>query len=333
MPDFLNESLMYIYESDVAYYTLLKETGIDELKYFNETGKDLLITEQTAIGSFIESIIRVYRMVIRDIINLFEKFAERIKGFIDKQFSSKFGKYILAKEYDGNLKVKGHIFYEYPINKDGLKKLKFGDIKNKIIDMFPEKADVDAAICKLRGSLINESVPFEKDEFRKRIHDQIYGKEKVDITITTEKLKEDLAWLSDSGKIIKEASKQKDDALLMINYQISEMKATEAAVKLGIASYKDKNDNKIKDKDTIKVMVKNIHNIATITKTLYNDVLAYFGILLNGYKDKTMEAKVRCVKAILYKAKNEEELPKIDDSELERVKDEPFDIIPALPGA
>ena len=324
MPDFLNESLMYIYESDVAYYTLLKETGIDELRYFNETGKDLLITEQTAIGSFIESIIRIFRTLISQIVSLFDRFAQNIKGVVNSKFSSKFSKYILAKEYDADFKVKGYNFSKinnYPINEDKLKELGFHKIVNKTIDMYPEKADVDAYICKFRGELVNETVPFKKDEFRNRVHDQLYGgKEKVDIAITTDSLKEDLSWLSDAGKIINDASKQKDKAINSINMQIAALKGLEASVKSHIVVYKSGLTNTRIKRDTVKVMVKNIHNIATITKTLYNDVVTYFGILLNSYKDKTMEAKARCIKAISYKAKNEEELPKVDNKDLESVK-------------
>jgi hypothetical protein len=89
----LSGALMHVYESQCNWNAIVKSVGISELKYYNETGKDLFVNEAGAFGGFLEKVKAFFKAVKDKIVALFNKFVAffRSKTMKSKEFAKKYG--------------------------------------------------------------------------------------------------------------------------------------------------------------------------------------------------------------------------------------------------
>ena len=117
--------LMHVYENECNFNALMRAVGISELKYYNDTGRDLFVHEAGAFAGFIEKAKAFFKKVIEKIKQIFNSFAAAIAKYTkeDKEFVSTY-----KKKFDNNsfkkFDFKGYTF-------DGLSSV---DIKSADID-------------------------------------------------------------------------------------------------------------------------------------------------------------------------------------------------------
>ena len=92
-------ALMHVYENELNYYSLMKAVGLSEMKYYQETGKELFLNEAGAFGSFIEKVKAFFKKVIEKIKSIFKKFIAAIDQYTleNKKFVKKYGQEIMRK--------------------------------------------------------------------------------------------------------------------------------------------------------------------------------------------------------------------------------------------
>ena len=56
--------LMHVYENECNFNALMRAVGISELKYYNDTGRDLFVHEAGAFAGFIEKAKAFFKKVI-----------------------------------------------------------------------------------------------------------------------------------------------------------------------------------------------------------------------------------------------------------------------------
>ena len=112
------DALMHVYENECNYNELMKAVGISELRYYNDTGKELFVEEANAFEKFINAAKGFFNKIIEGIKSIFNKFMAFIRSKLsdDKKFLAKYESTLKAKTAadlkNGNevLKIKGYPF-------------------------------------------------------------------------------------------------------------------------------------------------------------------------------------------------------------------------------
>ena len=112
-------ALMHVYENELNYYSLMKAVGLSEMKYYQETGKELFLNEAGAFGSFIEKVKAFFKKVIEKIKSIFKKFIAAIDQYTleNKKFVKKYGQEIMRKNLT-DFEFEGYSFKELESNGD-----------------------------------------------------------------------------------------------------------------------------------------------------------------------------------------------------------------------
>ena len=110
----LEGALMHVYENECNYNALMRAVGLSEMRYYQETGKDLFVNEAGALGNFIEKAKTLFKKVIEKIAMIAKKFMAKINSYVvsDKDFVKKYEKDLLRRDL-GSMKFTGWKFSDY----------------------------------------------------------------------------------------------------------------------------------------------------------------------------------------------------------------------------
>lgn len=99
-------ALMHVYENACNYNALMKAVGLAEMKYYQETGKELFLNEAGAFSGFIDKLKAFFKKVIEKIKSIFHKFMAVINQY--RMTDEKF-----LKEYSSEIRRKNLKDFEY----------------------------------------------------------------------------------------------------------------------------------------------------------------------------------------------------------------------------
>lgn len=301
----LEGALMHVYENECNYNALMEAAGLSELKYFQETGKDLFVNEAGALGNFVSKAKALFVKVIEKIKAIAKKFFAQINSFAvsDKDFIKKYEKDLLRADLAG-MKFEGYKFAETAtILNMGAVTACAGRLEKVTDNVEAYQGEsmndeaMDSALAKQRGSLIGKGELTEaelREEFKKMLYGE--GKEEIDVNIRAA-----MQTISDTSKVIKDVEKTQKDAVDGIDKVIKALE--KAQTKIAKWDNAEKSDTGLSEKKN--KAVKNISQEISVAKALSNDVTIVFGMLVQQKKDMNRQAKAICVKALSYKKKDE----------------------------
>lgn len=283
-------ALMHVYENECNFNSLMKAVGLSELKYYNETGKDLFVNEAGAFSNFIAKAKAFFKKVIEKIKSIFRKFFSVINSYVmsDKDFVKKYEKELYKKN------LKDFEFKGYKFN--GLSSM--ANISGLGKDTFNDSATSDEnetdIIDKFRATLIGESGDLSAAEFTTELKNKIYGEDKEDIKIDS--IRTYINIILNTKNDIKDAEKLEKDIIKQIESFIRELEKSEKAA-ITSATKSDSNGDAEKSGAEARQIGKKI----SLFKGASNVYTVYFGAVCKGFKDRNRQAKAICVKALSYK--------------------------------
>lgn len=332
----LEGALMHVYENECNYNALMKAVGISELKYYQETGKNLFVHEAGAFAGFLSKAKAFFKKVIEKIKQIFHKFAAVMNQFTmsDKKFVKAYSKEINRKDIS-DFTFSGYTFegLDTAINtsidtEDKYKLNRFDSIKKKslVASGSTYQNDSDANndyIEELRGRWLQNVTgdnygSLDESEFRDELKDFLYGNggEKEELDDKQIDKRKILQWIEGTDKAIKDAERKQRDCTRAIEKYIKKVEEFEKIINKKDATYGDADivstktqnginstdrDDKIGDNaDTYQ---KGINNYIAQMKAESNDIVIFFGMLTGALKDRNRQSKAICVKIIGYNKK------------------------------
>ena len=352
-------ALMHVYENECNYNAIMKAVGLSEMSYYQETGRELFLNEAGAFSGFIDKVKAFFKKVIEKIESIFKKFIAIFRQYTmeDSKFVKEYSTQVLRKDIS-NFEFEGYKFGD--INKisttigtnvgktadaatpdSPLANLqtaynKYDDgstntnawYNNPTTSVEPYK-DTDAKnkVCeKNRGLILGDNKEYDEEEFKDELIDKIYGtnKEKETLDDKDINMRDQLNYISNTNKDIKDANKLKKDLVKSIDKLAKEFdklpktintdyKSNPASDKFGSVvvgrsgenkiTYSGANSdaNKTKAEKRINDAIKYASDQYDIAKTLSNDVTIAFGIIVQAYKDRNRQARAMCVKVLSHK--------------------------------
>lgn len=299
----LKGALMHVYETECNYNAMMKSVGLSELKYYQETGKDLFMNEAGAFGGFIEKANTLFKKIIEKIKAIFKKFMAKVNSFTisDKDFVKKYENDILHKDVTG-MKFTGY------------EKMKNGDPTNEYTvsmgtfetyiggnDMSLKDSDaVNDKIESLRSTLVGGSGAMSEAGLRDKLKEDLYGdKETFDVTSTM--VRTALSTIKDTSKTVKAIEKLQKDTIKGIETVIKSLNKNLADFNKDVnENIKNKTDDEIKGANDL---ITAVNNRITVAKAISNDVTVIFGTCSAAAKDANRQAKALCVKVLSYNKK------------------------------
>ena len=318
----LEGALMHVYENECNYNALMKAVGISELKYYQETGRDLFIHEAGAFAGFLSKAKAFFKKVIEKIKQIFHKFAAVMNQYTmsDKKFVKQYSKEINRKDIS-DFTFNGYTFegldkavtasidvrdefkdiYSGDLNKDDKKSM--GKMEEDSDGIDRQRALFARKITGGNASSLDES------EFRDELKDFMYGnngeKEELDgKDIDKRKL---LQWIEGADRTIKDADRSQKACIKAIDGYIKKIEEFEKELNKKGSTYKstglaDDDENEINDgsKDAYQ---KGINAYIAEVKAESNNITIFFGMLTGALKDRNRQSKAICVKIIGYNKK------------------------------
>ena len=231
-------ALMHVYENELNYYSLMKAVGLSEMKYYQETGKELFLNEAGAFGSFIEKVKAFFKKVIEKIKSIFKKFIAAIDQYTleNKKFVKKYGQEIMRKnltdfefegykfskldtagpEFTAKAKAVDDLLVAVENSHDSIVKGTPITISSSILSnqssnfVATMTTDQKTAVNEyLRAALVDDTKRLDTDDYRDRLQELFYGDGKDGDKETLEKInmREQLNYIDDSKKTIKQAER------------------------------------------------------------------------------------------------------------------------------
>ena len=326
--------LMYVYENECNYTNLMKSVGIAELKYYNETGKELFLNESGAFSNFIDKVVEFFKKVVEKIRSIFKKFFETIKTHQVKNqlFLKKYEKKLADKDsvdefegYDFNLKS----FATYINNFSQSYESKNKNIKKDVealndaitsqdILSYP---DLDSEKKNLVGKIIGKN-GLSIEEFTKTIKEEVYGEKKKLIGIKVESC---VKIIKTAPEVINVFNTSEKNVTNNINKFIKLLEDLSKSYK----KEADKESDESKKK-SIETHIKNINAEIELAKVESQAATILCSTYATAYIDYINQAKAICIKAL---SGNKEEDKKDDsnnsnnnDNNSNESKNESFDL-------
>lgn len=312
------DALMHVYENECNYNELMKAVGISELRYYNDTGKELFVEEANAFEKFINAAKGFFNKIIEGIKSIFNKFMAFIRSKLsdDKKFLAKYESTLKAKTAadlkNGNevLKIKG-----YPFTKLGNwtpksvltgGQLNASDANFSNVDTtgtaklsrVRNDSDADNAMDVQRGNiaegLTDDNIDkLTKAEFAKTLKENLIGTEKQEIAITPTVISDALDAIKTAKKDIAEAKSKQTYICGIIKVYQKALESLKKKVNAGDSATKS---------DDLKAVN---HTIAKM-KSASNDYTMAYGRIIEALKVRNRQSKAICVKALNAKAKEAE---------------------------
>lgn len=319
----LSGALMHVYENECNFNAIVKSVGLSELKYYQETGKDLFLNEAGAFSSFIAKVKEFFKKVLEKIKAIFHKFMAVINSFVmkDKEFVKKYGNEIRRKditdlEFNGYKKLadKFDPNPKYADKFDTLSK-DFSAVKESSKDF----GDIEKVKNENRGALIEKTEEYTRTELLEKVREDVYGdKETFDVTDTIRA--NAVANIEDASKITKaykEAYNKLDKSLKLV---ISNLEKAEKDY-VGLGDFKEEDTGSNDDpKEFVKKnnaertsKIQNYNTRINLLKELADDATALHGFFAGAIKDANRQARAICVKIIGYKKQESARLESAND--------------------
>lgn len=293
-------ALMHVYENECNYNALMKAVGISELRYYQETGKDLFVHEAGAWQSFIEKVKKFFKGIIDKIVAIFNKFKNFIisKTADDKKFLNKYKSTLEKKD------LTGMTFEGYPFPKLGSWEPDTSPVdwlskfitKTGAASMPEELKDIDETIKSQRAEIVrgldSSSKSLDRSDFIKILRNNLIGDEKQEFTVS----KQISGALVDIGGT---------EAAIGIA-QTTQKKVTSAITEYIKALDKCKSDID-KDSDSAGDNTKIVNNNISAMKSLSNDYTTAYGVIIDALKQRNKQNKAMCIKALSYKKDSKSE--------------------------
>ena len=329
----LEGALMHVYENECNYNALMKAVGISELKYYQETGRNLFVHEAGAFSAFLDKAKAFFKKVIEKIKQIFHKFAAVMNQFTmsDKKFVKTYSKEINRKDIS-DFTFSGYTF-------EGLDKALNASIDldmskyniNNFDDNYKRKLGADEKavdsdklndiIEEHRGTWLNKITggnhgSLDESEFRDEIKDYLYGNggEKEELDDKQIDKRKILQWIEGKERAIKDANNKQKECTRAIDKMIKKIEEFEKEINKKDATYSSAGisstqlsfgddpaiagDKKI-DADVANKYQKGINNEITLMKAESNDIVIFFGMLTGALKDRNRQSKAICVKIIV----------------------------------
>lgn len=291
------DTLMQVYENECNYNTLMKAVGISELRYYNDTGKELFVEDAGAFSKFIDSAKKFFQKIIDGIKGLFNKFMAFIRSKLsdNKTFLKKYKSELTSKDLSG-FKFKGYQFekIEWRPDEANIPDLTKGgndvddDGRGFVSDHSNDPSDyLDQNRAEIAGSLTTAS-KLSKAEFIKLLKENLVGKEKKEFTVDINK---EIEILENARLEISLAKSNQDYICNIIKTYI---KTLESNRKTYVAATDDKGEDKSK-------YLKNINKDIALMKSSSNDYNIAYGQIISALKTQNAQAKAICAKALSYK--------------------------------
>lgn len=316
-------AMMHVYENECNYNAIMKAVGISELKYYQETGRDLFVHEASAFEGFIAKMKAFFKAVIEKIKSIFKKFIAIFDQYrlSDKEFIKKYGNELIRKDLK-DFEFKGYKFGDFKdvqakIEAAG-RNLKIGlDTLNtnyKVDDnsdfhsiaankMFADSDKVNEEKEKARNEILTGSYDnntMTESEFKDKLTDMLYGNDGDKDTLDDISIRTQLNIIENTQNDIKAVEKTQKNlekefnnllkVLEKIPSEIRKKYSYNSSTKLTPEQDKNVNNN-----------IQNINDLYDLRKSAANDITIAFGMIVQAYKDRNRQAKAICVKALSYK--------------------------------
>ena len=333
----LEGALMHVYENECNYNALMKAVGISELKYYQETGKNLFVHEAGAFSAFLDKAKAFFKKVIEKIKQIFHKFAAVMNQYTmsDKKFVKTYSKEINRKDIS-DFTFSGYTFkgLDTAVNanidtEDKYKLDNFDDNRQRSLrnnsDYQKDSDGNNDFIEEKRGGWLKNITgkdhgSLDESEFRDELKDFLYGNdgEKEELDDKQIDKRKILQWIEGTDKAIRDAERKQRDCTRAIDKYIKKVEEFEKIINKKDATYSDIKDvtyntassssktsnagDKISTADA-NTYQKGINNYIAQMKAESNDIVIFFGMLTGALKDRNRQSKAICVKIIGYNKK------------------------------
>lgn len=300
----IKAALMCVYENECNYNALMKSVGISELKYYNETGKDLFLNEAGAFSGFLEKAKAFFKKVIEKIKSIFKTFMAKINSFAlsDKEFVHKYQNEILRKD------VTDLEFTGYEKFKNGWKDPKFtievvsyGSgaptdtttyLASKTSDEIEDMKDKD------RGYILGEN-SLTESEFRDELNEKLYG-DKDTFDVDSSIVRAAITTISDTKTTIRNIEKQQKDIIRKIEDFIKSI--NDESKKWDTTHFKA-SEHSPEETKRADDEIKHANYKIDLYRSHSNALTILFGAETQAAKDCNRQAKALCVKVLGYHKK------------------------------
>ncbi len=311
-------AMMHVYENECNYNAIMKAVGLSELKYYQETGKDLFVHEAGAFDGFIAKVKAFFKAVIEKIKSIFKKFVAMFDQYTlnDKQFVKKYGDQLIRKDLK-DFEFTGYKFGDFAKVENSVK-MCGGILKNMLDDyLSTHKSDsdyTDSAYDKsqyedtdkinsakeaFRGKLATESKKLDETEFKDKLKELLYGDDDKE-TLDNISIRDQLSIIENTKDDIKKVENTQKEIEKNINDLLKVLDKLPSEIR---KQYPYNSDKKLTDQQDKRVnnAIHNINSWYDISKSGSNDITVAFGMIIQAYKDRNRQAKAICVKALSYK--------------------------------
>lgn len=333
-------ALMHVYENACNYNALMKAVGLAEMKYYQETGKELFLNEAGAFSGFIDKLKAFFKKVIEKIKSIFHKFMAVINQYrmTDAEFLKKYSSEIRRKNLK-DFEYNGWTFKDLNTVVNYVKNLptKFSDYGNTVKGAIGGTTFADD----LANSITSGKIPSSNssDYIGAGLGEKTATK--VEAFYTSEKKDEIVEMIRGatldapdktkytSSEFVEELKKKcygdgkekfdvkieewlgyinnaKDDIKTAEKAQKDVTKAIEYMIK-NIDSEEKEINKKInagEDKEANKYVFKIVSATGDLYRHMSDIFTTYYGTMIQALKDRNRQAKAICVKALSYKAES-----------------------------
>lgn len=316
----LSGALMHVYENECNFNAIVKSVGLSELKYYQETGKDLFLNEAGAFSSFIAKVKEFFKKVLEKIKAIFHKFMAVINSFVmkDKEFVKKYGNEIRRKDIT-DLEFNG---YRNLTDRKKIADAKFNNaafeaLRDTISVKEPGNTaydDLEKKKNEQRGLILNDTgKEYTRTEMLEELKERFYG-DKETFTVTSD-IRDTATTMieksNDITKSIKEDYNKFDKSLKEVIGKLEKLEKEYNGkdVTSNLTDEKDKENAR----DLNSKHVTYLNQRINLAKELADDCTAVFGFFSGFVKDANRQARAICVKIIGYKKQESARLESAND--------------------
>lgn len=304
-------ALMHVYENECNYNAMMRAVGISELKYYQETGKDLFLHEAGAFSGFIKKAIAFFNKIIEKIKSIFHKFAALMNSFTmkDKDFVHKYEAELNRKDLT-DFEFNGYTFKGLDtaikiVDADvisavtsDLNKMDVKDYKKDDENKLPSADELEDEIDRMRADVVSglvDAKSLDESEFREEVRDAIYGGDKE--PLENIRARDQLNIIKNAQNDIKDANRKQKQMTDGVNKIIKKL---EGYIKNDFKYTDEEKDNEALSKQR-SASIKHVNQEIDKYKANCNAITILYGIIVGALKDRNRQAKAICVKAIGYK--------------------------------
>ena len=297
-------ALMHVYENQLNWNAIMKSVGISEMKYYQNTGRDLFVNEAGAVAGFIEKVKAFFKKVIEKIKQIFKAFMAKINSFImsDKEFLNKYRADIRRKNVE-DLEFKGRELWLKPLptadfDYDSYSKVDVAENYTAPTDSKMSSDEFDKYKDVLRANFLKshtKATSLDSSEFRDEVEEIFKGDDPEVFDVTSTHVSDALKIIEDAKDAIKKADKAQKDSEKGINNFIKKLESKQKE----IGKSKSTGDEFEKENNQIH----NIDQEIEAARCIADCNTVAYGVYVGALKDQNRQAKALCVKVLGYNKK------------------------------